>query len=123
MLHGPPIPIGAGQDRRQPPPHRRTKSASQRRNNNTADKSLQTKPSLYPAGQVPGSHGVFEDFGAVHINQTVFIHLTVRPYSFSVTVAISFSACPRRIRIPTTDQTNVSAGNLPHVAPLVHLDL
>lgn len=37
---------------------------------------MQAKPSLFPAGQIPGSFSLFDDFVAVHLNQTPFIHLT-----------------------------------------------
>jgi hypothetical protein len=34
------------------------------------------KPSILPPGQAPGSHSLFDDFVWVHMNQTLFIHLT-----------------------------------------------
>jgi tyrosinase len=41
-------------------------------------KCIRSKPSVFPAGQVPGSKSVYDDFIAVHLNQTLTIHLTVR---------------------------------------------
>lgn len=34
------------------------------------------KPSILPAGTAPGSHSLYDDFVYVHMNQTLFIHLT-----------------------------------------------
>jgi len=56
---------------------RRTLSSNQRKNFISAVKCIQSKPSLFPTGAVPGSKGLFEDFAAVHVNQTLNIHLTV----------------------------------------------
>ncbi|KIW90321.1 uncharacterized protein Z519_08965 [Cladophialophora bantiana CBS 173.52] len=41
----------------------------------SAVKCLQSKPSKFPAGVVPGSKSRYDDFAAVHINQTTSIHL------------------------------------------------
>ncbi|KAJ9149647.1 Tyrosinase central domain-containing protein [Coniochaeta hoffmannii] len=41
-----------------------------------AVKCVRAKPSLYPPGAVPGSKSLYDDFIAVHLNQTLFIHLT-----------------------------------------------
>lgn len=58
-------------------PSSRTLTTAQKKNFISAIKCIQTKRSLFPAGQVPGSKGLFEDFAAVHINQTLFIHYSV----------------------------------------------
>ncbi|KAH8892226.1 tyrosinase-like protein [Thozetella sp. PMI_491] len=54
----------------------RTLPASQRKNYIAAVKCVQSSPSLFPEGQVPGSFSLFDDFVAVHLNQTPFIHLS-----------------------------------------------
>lgn len=59
-------------------PHRRTLSAAQRKNFIAAVKCLQTKPSILLPGVAPGSVSLFDDFEAIHINQTLSIHITVR---------------------------------------------
>lgn len=38
---------------------------------------LQSKPSKFPAGVAPGAKTRYDDFVAVHINSTLFIHATV----------------------------------------------
>lgn len=38
---------------------------------------LQSKPSIAAPGLVPGARSRFDDFQAVHINQTYFIHFNV----------------------------------------------
>lgn len=38
---------------------------------------LQSKPSISPPGLVPGARSRFDDFQAIHINQTYSIHFTV----------------------------------------------
>lgn len=58
----------------------RTLPARQRKSFISAVKCLQTTPSLFPEGEVPGSYSLFEDYAAVHLNQTPYIHLTVRPF-------------------------------------------
>ncbi|KAK3936851.1 tyrosinase-like protein [Diplogelasinospora grovesii] len=54
----------------------RTLSKAQRKNFIAAVKCVQQTPSLFPAGQVPGSFSLFDDFVYVHLNQTPFIHAT-----------------------------------------------
>lgn len=54
----------------------RTLSSAQRKNYIAAVKCLQNKPSLLAPGVAPGSKSVFDDFVAIHFNQTLFIHLT-----------------------------------------------
>lgn len=54
----------------------RTLSAPQKKNFIEAVKCVRAKPSLYPPGVVPGSKSLYDDFVAVHLNQTLFIHLT-----------------------------------------------
>lgn len=39
---------------------------------------LQSKPSIAAPGLVPGARSRFDDFQAVHINQTFLIHFNVR---------------------------------------------
>jgi hypothetical protein len=56
----------------------RTMSSAQRKNYISAVKCLRTKPSLLAPGVAPGSKSLFDDFVAIHFNQTIFIHLTVR---------------------------------------------
>lgn len=38
---------------------------------------LQSKPSISPPGLVPGARSRFDDFQAIHINQTFTIHFNV----------------------------------------------
>ena len=64
--------------------NRRTLSVADRKSYIAAVKCVQAKPSIYPPGAVPGSIGLFDDFVAVHLNQTPFIHLTVSSSSPSV---------------------------------------
>ncbi|KAK1753572.1 hypothetical protein QBC47DRAFT_386759 [Echria macrotheca] len=54
----------------------RTLSPSQRKNYISSVKCMLNKPSILPAGQAPGSHSLYDDFVWVHMNQTLFIHLT-----------------------------------------------
>ncbi|KAK4217500.1 tyrosinase-like protein [Rhypophila decipiens] len=54
----------------------RTLSPAQRKNFIAAVKCLQGKPSILPPGVAPGSVSLFDDFEAIHINQTMTIHLT-----------------------------------------------
>lgn len=42
---------------------------------------MQNTPSLFDAADVPGAKTRYDDFVAVHINQTLTIHGTVRPCS------------------------------------------
>jgi hypothetical protein len=55
----------------------RTLSKAQRKSYIAAVKCLRTKPSLLASGVAPGSKSLFDDFVAIHLNQTLFIHLTV----------------------------------------------
>ncbi|KAK0648214.1 tyrosinase-like protein [Cercophora newfieldiana] len=54
----------------------RTLAAKDRKSFISAVKCLQNKPSVFPAGVVPGSKSFFDDFVFVHMNQTLTIHLT-----------------------------------------------
>jgi len=54
----------------------RTLSVDQRKNYISAMKCLLKKPSVYPAGAVPGSKSLYDDFVFVHMNQTLTIHMT-----------------------------------------------
>ncbi|KAK0716374.1 hypothetical protein B0H67DRAFT_516055 [Lasiosphaeris hirsuta] len=54
----------------------RTLSKPERKSYIAAVKCLRTKPSLLAPGVAPGSKSLFDDFVAVHLNQTLFIHLT-----------------------------------------------
>ncbi len=55
---------------------RRTLSAAQRKSYIAAVQCVQSTPSLFPPGQVAGAKHLYDDFVAIHINQTVFIHLS-----------------------------------------------
>lgn len=72
----------------------------------SAVKCLMSKPSQsnYFA---PGSRNRWDDFSAVHINQTGSIHGTVSPF----------------ITAQSTSLTHTSPGQLPPLAPLLHLAL
>ncbi|KAK0610013.1 tyrosinase-like protein [Bombardia bombarda] len=54
----------------------RTLSSAQRKSFVAAVKCVQSSPSLFPAGQVPGAVSLFDDFVAVHLNLTLFVHLS-----------------------------------------------
>lgn len=56
---------------------RRTLASQDKKSFIDAVKCVRAKPSLYPPGAVPGSKSLYDDFIAVHLNQTLFIHLTV----------------------------------------------
>ncbi|KAB5523028.1 hypothetical protein GE09DRAFT_976807 [Coniochaeta sp. 2T2.1] len=55
---------------------RRTLAPKEKQSFIEAVKCVRSKPSLYPPGAVPGSKSLYDDFIAVHLNQTLFIHLT-----------------------------------------------
>jgi tyrosinase len=57
---------------------RRTLSKSQRREFIAAVKCLASSPSILAPGQAAGAKSLFDDFVFVHMNQTMFIHNTVR---------------------------------------------
>ncbi|KAK3370434.1 tyrosinase-like protein [Podospora didyma] len=54
----------------------RTLSATTRKSFIAAAKCVQKKPSLLPAGQIPGAKTMWDDFVFVHMSQTPTIHLT-----------------------------------------------
>ncbi|KAK0647982.1 hypothetical protein B0T16DRAFT_444199 [Cercophora newfieldiana] len=54
----------------------RTLSVNQRKNYIAAVKCLRNKPSILAPGVAPGSKSLFDDFVAIHLQQTIFIHLT-----------------------------------------------
>jgi len=57
----------------------RTLSVAERKSYISAVKCLRTKPSLLAPGVAPGSKSLFDDFVVIHLQQTLFIHLTVSP--------------------------------------------
>ena len=59
-------------------PARRNLETEERRDFIEAVQCLQTQPSVYPVDVVPGAKSVFDDFVAVHMNQTPYIHISVR---------------------------------------------
>lgn len=60
--------------------YRRTLAPKDKQSFIDAVKCVRAKPSLYPPGAVPGSKSLYDDFIAVHLNQTLFIHLTVSTF-------------------------------------------
>jgi len=51
---------------------------------------VQSKPSSLPPGLAAGAKHLYDDFVAIHMNQTIFIHLSVRAGSNGSSVALSF---------------------------------
>lgn len=64
------------------------------------------KPTILPPGQVPGSKSLFDDFVAVHLNQTLFIHQTVSEPKESALCVLANLCC--------------DAGQLSDMAPILH---
>jgi tyrosinase len=56
---------------------RRTLSAADRKAFIAAVKCVQAKPSTFPPGQAAGAKSLYDDFVALHLLQTPFIHLSV----------------------------------------------
>lgn len=52
-------------------------SAHERKDYIRAVKCLMIKPSISPPGFAPGARSRYDDFVALHINQTLNIHFTV----------------------------------------------
>ena len=57
--------------------YRRALSKNDRKSFIRAVFCLKSKPSVYPAGAVPGSKSLYDDFVGIHLNNTLFIHLSV----------------------------------------------
>jgi hypothetical protein len=78
-------------------------TVAERTNYVNAVKCLQSKPSKLSASVAPGAKSRFDDFVAVHLNQTLTIHLTVRPAKHCISTR--------------TDQI----GQLSHLAQVLHM--
>lgn len=70
---------------------------------------LQSKPSNAAPGLVPGARSRFDDFLAVHINQTFLIHFNVRS--------------PKQVVPIQNFGILTETGETPPLAPLFHMDL
>lgn len=71
----------------------RTLSKAQRKSYIAAVKCLRTKPSLLDSATFPGSVSLFDDFVAIHLMQTLNIHLSVGSHPRS-----SIPGCADRVK-------------------------